>query len=307
MKRGKFFLFTGLSILLLFISACQKKNAPIITDAAYVQEINAWHAQREANLKKEKGWLNLVGLHWLKEGDNTFGSDSSNQLIFPPQAPPFAGIFTLQKGVITLTVKKDVIITADGKTISSSVLKDDSDSLMTRLAMGSFRFYVIKRNGEYAIRLKDLESPLLKSFQGIDRYTVDKNWQTHATIKKYDPMKIILIPTILGTVDSMKCPGLLTFTIDDQTYTLEPVLEDGSDDLFIIFGDRTNGSETYGGGRFLYTKMPAQGDSVIVDFNKAYNPPCVFTDYATCPLPPLQNKLPIPIKAGEKMWGHKKH
>ena len=301
----KYFIPALLSLFIL--NGCKPAKEKKPTDPAYVSAIEEWHAKRIERLKSPTGWLSLVGLHWLKEGENKFGGDSSNQLIFPNKAPGFCGSFFLHDGKVSISADKAAKILVHEKPVLKMELKDDTDTNTTVLQMGSFRFFVIKRGSEYAIRLRDTQNSLITSFSGIERYPVDQTWQVEAKFEPYDPPKIVLVPTILGTVDSSKCPGALVFQIDDKTYRIEPVLEDGSDELFIIFGDKTNGSETYGGGRFLYSKKPSADNKVIVDFNKAYNPPCVFTEFATCPLPPSQNKLPVKITAGEKMWGHKTH
>jgi hypothetical protein len=296
---------------LLFISTAILSCGPVkekqTANPEYLKEINDWHAKRVERLKSPTGWLSLVGLHWLNEGENKFGSDSANQLIFPKKTPGFCGTFILKNGKVTIESAKNVEILHDNKPVFKMELKDDTDSNRTTLKMGSFQFFVIKRGHEFAIRLRDTENPPIAAFTGIERYPVDPSWRVEAKFEPYNPPKIIAVPTIMGTIDSSKCPGALVFDVDGETYRLEPVLEDGSNELFIIFGDKTNGAETYGGGRFLYSKMPSADNKVIVDFNKAYNPPCVFTEFATCPLPPPQNKLPLKILAGEKNWGNKYH
>ena len=153
------------------------------------------------------------------------------------------------------------------------------------------------------MRVKDKESPTLRAFHGIENFPADPKWRVEARFEPYDPPRPVRVPNILGTVDTESCPGALVFEIDGKSYRLDPVVERGETDLFVIFGDRTNGHGTYGAGRFLYAAAPVGGRTVL-DFNKAYNPPCVFTPYATCPLPPAENKLPIPIEAGEKAYGH---
>ena len=296
-------------IAVVFLSivafACKpvKEKQPV--DPAYLADIETWHAKRIERLKSPTGWLSLAGLYWLKEGENKFGSDSSNQLIFPKKALPFCGSFSLIGGKVTLKAEKNAPIVHNGKSVSQMELRSDADSNTTVLQMNSFRFFVIKRGQEYAIRLRDTENPLITAFTGIERYPVDTDWRVEARFEPYDPPKNIEVPTIMGTVNSSQCPGALVFDIEGENYRLEPILEEGSDELFIIFGDKTNGAETYGGGRFLYSKKPAADNKVIIDFNKAYNPPCVFTEFATCPLPPAQNKLPIKVLAGEKKWGNK--
>jgi hypothetical protein len=300
------FIFSLFFISTVVIS-CGPAKEKQTANPEYLKEINDWHAKRIERLKSPTGWLSLAGLHWLKEGENTFGSDSANKLIFPIKAPGFCGTFVLNNGKVTIESAKNVEILHDNKPVFKMELKDDTDSNRTTLKMGSLQFFVIKRGHEFAIRLRDTENPPIAAFTGIDRYPVDPSWRVEAKFEPYNPPKIIAVPTIMGTIDSSKCPGALVFDVNGETYRLEPVLEDGSNELFIIFGDKTNGAETYGGGRFLYSKMPAADNKVIVDFNKAYNPPCVFTEFATCPLPPPQNKLPLKILAGEKKWGNKRH
>lgn len=300
----KILAFIFLSVI---VFACKPAKDKKPVDPTYLTEIEDWHAKRIGRLKSPTGWLSLVGLHWLKEGENKFGSDSANQLVFPKKAPAFCGTFALQNGKVSIQVAKGVEIIHSDKPVTQMELRSDADSNTTVLQMGSFRFFVIKRGHEYAIRLRDTENPLIASFTGIERYPVDAEWKVEAKFEPYDPPKIIPVPTIMGTIDSSKCPGALVFELEGETYRLEPVLEEGSDELFIIFGDKTNGKETYGGGRFLYSKKPDADNKVIIDFNKAYNPPCVFTEFATCPLPPPQNKLSIKITAGEKMWGKAHH
>lgn len=294
-------------VLISTLFACKPAKEKLPPDPAYLADIEAWHSKRIDRLKSPTGWLSLVGLHWLKEGENKFGSDSSNQLIFPKKAASYCGTFTLNNGKVTLKAEKAAQIVHNGKPVTQMELKSDVDSNTTVLQMNSFRFFVIKRGHEYAIRLRDTENSLITSFTGIERYPVETEWKIEARFEPYDPPKTIAVPTIMGTIDSSKCPGALVFEIDGETCRLEPVLEDRSDELFIIFGDKTNGKETYGGGRFLYSKKPSADNKVIIDFNKAYNPPCVFTEFATCPLPPPQNKLPVKITAGEKMWGKSHH
>ena len=295
--------FSVIIICLFLMSGCKPPKEKKLADPVYLASIEEWHNKRIERLKSPTGWLSLVGLHWLKEGENKFGGDSSNQLIFPKKVPAFCGSFFLQNGKVSLAIAKGIQIIHNGIPVTQMQLRSDADSNTTVLQMNSFRFFVIKRGHEFAIRLRDTENPLISSFKGIERYPVDPAWLIEAKFEAYNPPKIIGVPTIMGTMDSSKCPGVLVFEIDGETYRLEPVLEEGSDELFIIFGDKTNGSETYGGGRFLYAKKPGTDNKVIIDFNKAYNPPCVFTEFATCPLPPSQNKLPIKITAGEKMWG----
>lgn len=297
---------TIVCFIIFSIIGCSNKK-PLPVDPDYVKSIQEWHQKRIARLKTETGWLNLVGLLWLKEGENTFGSDSSNAVIFPPAAPAMAGTFVLNNGHVSVRVHKDVVIVADGKPVKAMALNTDADSNTTRLEMGSFRFNIIKRGHEYGIRLRDLESPLVKNFTDIETYPIDPAWRIEAHLEPYDPPKQIFIPTVLNTIDTMECFGAVTFELDGKTYRIDPASKKTDKELFLIFGDQTNGKETYGGGRFIYIPNFDSTGKTILDFNKAYNPPCVFTEFATCPLPPSQNRLPIQVLAGEKMYGHRKH
>ena len=171
------------------------------------------------------------------------------------------------------------------------------------LRRGSLLFYLIRRGDKIGVRVKDSQSEARRNFRGLDYFPIDPGWRIEARFEPYDPPRSISVPNVLGQDNDEKSPGAIVFEHGGKTYRLDPVLEPGETDYFVIFGDRTNGKTTYGAGRFLYVAPPVGGKTVI-DFNKAYNPPCVFTDFATCPLPPPQNKLPIPVEAGEEEYAH---
>lgn len=265
-------------------------------------EVEEWQKKRLTNLQKEDSWLTLVGFAWLKEGQNKFGSDETSDVPFPASAPKYCGSIWLEKGKARIEVAKDVPITNNDKPVTTMPLLADVDPEgPTILNLGSLNFYVIQRVGKYAIRIKDSQAPALKNFKGLDYFPIDPKLHIEAKWEPYNPPKKIRIVNILGQLEDYPCPGAIVFQIDGKTYRLEPVLEGDDPQLFIMFADKTNGKETYGAGRFLYAD-PAVDGKVILDFNKAYNPPCAFSPYATCPLPPPQNKLPIRIEAGEKSY-----
>ncbi len=270
----------------------------------YIAEIKAWHKRRIENLKKENGWLNLAGLYWLKEGINTVGSDTSNDIVFPRgKAAEFIGKFVKHDSIITMFVNKDVKVFHDGVPVDSVLMIPDVRKGTTILSHRSLKWFVIKRGKDkYGVRLRDLDSPLLKSFKGIKYFPINEDFRIRAKFVPFEKPKKINIPTVIGIIDEELAPGKLVFEIGKKSYRLLPV-NDG-DDFFIIFADKTSGSETYGGGRFLVASTPDSNGTVILDFNKAYNPPCAFTPYATCPLPPKENYLPLKILAGEKTYGH---
>jgi uncharacterized protein len=293
-------------VILLVVISCTEKEPEPKGSPEYIAEIEQWHQKRIERLKDENSWLTLVGLYWLKEGENTFGSGKNNNIVFPETAPENIGKILLKDSVITLTINENVTVTTEGKNVKEIELKHDLTGNPTILDLGSLRWYAIKRGERYGIRLRDTEASLLKEFKDIKTFPINEDWKIRAKFIPYDPPKDIIIPTVLGTTEEDKSPGYLSFTVGGKNYKLDAI--QNSNSFFIIFADETSGEETYGAGRFLYTDEPDSSNNVILDFNKAYNPPCVFTKYATCPLPPKQNYLHLKITAGEMMRGepHKK-
>jgi uncharacterized protein (DUF1684 family) len=213
------------------------------------------------------------------------------------------GSLDLSKGTVTLRAEPDSGLTSEGRPVTTLALRSDAEGAPTVVRSGRISFFVIKRGERLGVRVKDSANPTLRDFHGIDSYTIDPRWRFEARWEPYRPPKTISVPNILGSIDEEKSPGAVVFEVGGRPYRLDAVQEAGSDDLFLIFGDQTNGEETYGGGRFLYASPPDKEGRVVVDFNKAYNPPCVFTPYATCPLPPRQNRLALRVEAGEKKYG----
>ena len=274
--------------------------------SAYQAEIDEWHARRIERLKDKYGWLTLVGLMPLKEGENRFGSAAGNDLVFPKTAPKQAGVITLNNGGAEIRVSDGAGIISEGRPFEGEVIFSDAGESTTVLDMNSFRFYVIERAGSYYLRVKDSESETLKKFKGIDRFSVQEKWRIEARFEPYDPPKKLMIPNALGVEFEETCPGAAVFEIDGRTCRLEPT-STSNGGLFFVFADLTSGEETYGGGRFLYVESFNPTGKVILDFNKTYNPPCVFTPYATCPLPHEANILEVRIEAGEKKYAGAAH
>lgn len=285
-------------------TASTETAAPV----SHEEEIRNWQTRRAERLKAEDGWLSLVGLFWLQEGENRFGSDrTKNRVILPAKAPAEAGTLAMKGGRVTLHPKAP--LTIDGKQVTEPVeLRDDSDPNQkpTIVQLGSMRFQIIKRGDRYGVRIKDPESETRTHFAGLEYYPIDPKWRVEATFEPYNPPKKIPITDVTGMTSDNISPGALVFTIDGQTQRIDPILEEGSDELFLIIKDATSRDATYPAGRYLYSPKPGPDGKVIVNFNRAYNPPCAFTDFATCPLPPKQNVLPIRIEAGEKKYalGH---
>lgn len=273
--------------------------------SAHRAEIEKWREKRMASLRREDGWLTLVGLVWLEPGENTLGSGRSNRIVLPEgAAPERMGSIVLSGGNATARILPGVDVTHQDRSVTSIELQSDADGEPTVLKHGRISFYLIKRGERLGVRVKDSRNPALLSFHGIEAFPVDLRWRFEARFQSYEAGKKIRVPNILGTVGEETSPGAVVFDLGGRTYRLDAVKESGTEDLFLIFGDQTNGEQTYGGGRFLYAAPPDKQGRVVVDFNKAYNPPCVFTPYATCPLPPTQNRLPIRVEAGEKRYGN---
>jgi uncharacterized protein (DUF1684 family) len=296
-------LFAGAAGTALWAAAAPDRPDP----AAWRKQVETWRQERVAGLKKENGWLTLVGLYWLKPGENRFGSDPGNPVILPRgKSPALAGTLVLAGPTVRLTAQPGVPLAVDGKPATPGmVLRADADPKPSVVELGSLNFYVIKRGDKLGVRIKDKQSPLLASFKGLDDYPLRPEWRVVARFEPYKDKKIS-IANIVGQVSDNKSPGAVVFDWQGKTYRID-ALEGGPDgSLFLVFGDQTNGKETYGAGRFLDTDPPKDG-KVVVDFNTAYNPPCAFTAFATCPLPPAQNKLALRVEAGEKKFAGGPH
>ncbi len=269
----------------------------------YKQEIESWHQSRIKDLKAASGWLNLAGLFWLNEGKNSFGSDSGNAIVFPKGTiTPSAGYFERTGNTVKLVVQNNSAIRVNGTAVKEAVIFGGDSSRPALVSSGSLRWTIIKREDKIGVRLRNLESPQAVTFKDIQRFPVDSTWKVSATLRKEQQPQTIAIANVLGQISQQQTPGKLYFTIGDKQYTLD-ALEEG-DELFIIFADATNGKTTYPSGRFLSVKKPGADGLTNIDFNKAYDPPCAFTPYATCPLPPKQNVLDLAVTAGEKDYGH---
>jgi len=272
--------------------------------AAHQREVETWRAERLARLRRPDGWLTLVGLYWLEQGENRVGSDASSVVRLPAAAAPARlGTIVLSGSSIRFRAEPGALVTSGDRPIQETDLQADQSGEPTILRHGSLSFYVIQRDERLGVRVKDANAEALKRFRGLESFPFSETWRVAARFEPSSPPRHISVPNVLGNITSEESPGALAFEYGGKTYRLDAVLEAGTNDFFIIFGDSTNGHETYGAGRFLYASPPKDGRTVL-DFNKAYNPPCVFTPYATCPLPPPQNRLPIRIEAGEKNYEH---
>jgi uncharacterized protein len=273
-------------------------------ETSYQTEVEQWRQQREQELKADNGWLTVSGLFWLKEGVNTAGSDASSVVVLP-RGPAKFGEFDFQRGQIIFRPASGLAVNVNGKpAAAASKLKPDTEGNPDQVQLDGLTMFVIHRGDRYAIRLKDVASKFRKQFTGLHWFPVRQDYCVTAKFVAYDQPKLIAIPNVLGETSQMPSPGHVLFTLNGQSLRLDPVVEE--DHLFFIFRDETSAKGTYPPGRFLDAELAKDG-KVLLDFNKAYNPPCAFTPYATCPLPPKQNRLPVRIEAGEQFFGSSGH
>jgi uncharacterized protein (DUF1684 family) len=289
-------------IAIAALLACQRSAAPA-ADAEYAKSVDGWHQGRVARLTSDTGWLTVSGLLWLKEGANRAGTAEENDVRFPAGAPPHLGTFDRNGNEVRFTAAPGAEVTLDGKPVVKLTLMTDAGGAPTMLKTGTQTFFVIQRGQKLGVRVRDTEAKARKQFHGIERWPVEPRYRVEAKWETFETPRQLSVPNIIGTVEPMESPGAAVFELDGQKLRLQPVLEPPSKELFFIFADATSGKESYGAGRFLYAK-PAENGKVTLDFNKAYNPPCAFTAFATCPLPPEGNRLAIAVRAGEKNYGH---
>jgi len=263
----------------------------------YRTEIENWDKKRITNLKDKFGWVNLAGLLWLKEGENIIGTSDSCDVILPG-GEKFSGIISLKGDSVHLKAANPSLLKISNQYITESELKTDKAGTPTLVEMYPYAWTIIRRGQKTGMRLRNYEHPNLKILTKIERFKVDETWKIVGKKVELNPPVIIKIPNALGKIDTLKANFKVRFVINKVEYDLFPSVYENS--LFFVIGDLTNGKETYGAGRFLYADLPDSNGTVTLDFNKMYNPPCVFTEFATCPLPPKENKLKLKIQAGEK-------
>jgi uncharacterized protein (DUF1684 family) len=282
---------TSFLVSSFLVSSCAPKEKPTEQERAdHKKDVDAWFDHRVEELKSHDGWLNLAGLYWLNDGMNSFGSDESNDVIFPAgKIAPKAGYFLVKGQQVTMV----------GEQKEQVIFHPDSSKAIT-VNQGSLEWFIIRRDNKLGVRLRDLESNNLKNFKGIERYPTEYSWNIPASFEPATAGKTIDITNVLGQTTAVPLAGTYIFEIEGTEYRLDAT-GDGKQ-LFVVFGDATNGKETYPAGKFIYIDRPDSTGHVFIDFNKSYNPPCAFTEFATCPLPTKQNILPIAITAGEKNY-----
>jgi hypothetical protein len=284
-----------MAMVLPFLPLARAQTAP---DAAYRQSFEKWKGELVEDLKQN--WLPLAGLFWLKPGENSFGTDSANAIVLPAGSlPAHAGSFVLEGNDVSVKVAPGASATIAGQRVTTAKLQSDASGKATTLEMGSLRMHVIVRGKRIGIRVKDLNSPAVRAYSGPQFFPLNLAYRVTATWVPSDGKKTVDVPDVLGDVTPTPVSGEVKFALNGQTVTLTDLGGDPSKGLFFVFNDLTSKTETYPGGRFLETDPVADG-KVVLDFNRAYSPPCSVTPYATCPLAPKENRLQIAVVAGQK-------
>ena len=278
------------------LALADKNPSPSAPDAAYIQSFDKWKAELVDSRKQN--WLSLAGLFWLKPGDNTFGSDASNAIVFP-KGPTRAGVFVLQGTDVTVKLSPDDHATIDGKPVTEVKLQPDTSGNPTIVELGSLRIKAIVRGQRIGIRLKDVDSEEAKNYRGPVFFPVNLSYRVTATFVPSEGKKTVDVPNVLGDTTPTPVAGVVVFKINGQEVRLTDIGGDASKGLSFVFNDLTSKTDTYPGGRFLDTD-PVVNGTVVIDFNRAYSPPCSVTPYATCPLAPKENRLAVAIPVGEK-------
>jgi uncharacterized protein (DUF1684 family) len=268
---------------------------------AYRAEIEKHRTQRVKELRADDGWLTVAGLFWLNEGENVAGSAQGSHILLPSKAPAKLGVFELKGGKVTFTADPSAHVTAGGQRVTARPM-DPRGGDKDAIHAGDLRMFVMRRGDRFAIRMRDLTSAARQRFDGLTYFPLRADLRVQAAFTPFTPTRKIPILNVLGQTPEMESPGYVTFTLDGRELRLEPVYETQErSELFFIFSDLTSRDATYPAGRYVKAPLPRAG-IVDLDFNKAYNPPCAFTDFATCPLPPKQNQLPVRVEAGELRW-----
>ena len=288
-------------------AARAQREAALAT--AFANEQAAWRSERREGLLKPDGWTSLIGLHWIEPGAHYVGSDADNGIRLAI-GPEHLGMLRLADGVASLEPDGDAVVTLDGAPLTAgATLRTDSDPegpSVIGYDDGRGLATVIKRADRHALRVKHADAPTRLQFAGLQYWPGGRDWKVDAKFVPHEAGKTIPIVNIIGMTDEVPNPGAVEFQRDGKTYRLE-ALDEGGDELFLIYADRTSGHGSYGAGRYLYTAMPDAKGNVVLDFNQGYNPPCAFTAFATCPLPPPENRLDLAIAAGEKAYAKPAH
>jgi len=268
----------------------------------YKADVLKFREQREAKLTSDTGWLTIAGLYFLTRADTTVGSSARNDVVLPASAPPRLGTFVLRNNRVSVNLEPGVKVTLlDGKPFGGGPIKSDGDGPPDRLVMGDVQVWIHQSGERPAIRVRDRHNHLRTAFTGMKWYPVNTAYKVEGTFEPFDKVKTFEVPNMLGDIDKMESPGHVKFTLNGKQHDMLAITED-DENFWFIFRDLTSGEDTYPAARFLYTGRPDANGKVTLDFNRAENPPCAFNPYATCPLPPPENRLQVRVEAGEKIY-----
>ena len=287
----------ALVVLAAIMSSCTSDPDSLDREAVEAGVVE-WRAGRLERLTAPDGFLTLVGLFWLDQESATFGGSADSDLVFPGAGDPVLGEFRLAEDGVRMIAEPGVALLADGEPVQSILIADDTTDDPVTITYGSLAWTVIQRDGRFAVRLRDYENPVLESFPPLQYFPIDPEWRIDAVLRPYaEPRKVAADTVIDGLGWNPVSPGVVTFEKDGQTYEIEAYLV--GERLFLVFGDQTNGQATYPAGRFLYADMPGDNGRTVLDFNRAYSPPCAFNDFSTCPVASPRNRLATAVNAGE--------
>ena len=290
-------LFFLICMVTVFSSTAQQSKKK------YKKEIERWDVERLESVKSPTGWVNLAGLFWLNKGTNKLGSASANELVFNKEGfPSLLGTFELNGDKVKWTTASGNEVWYKKNQVDEMEVFNVDSMSSPSLSYSTYRWSVIKREDKIGVRFRDLNNPALAALTHINRFDVNPKWKINAYLEP-STFSTVAITNVLGQTYQQASPGKIVFEVDGKTYKLDAV-EETAELLQVIFGDETNGIESYPSGRFLYVTRPGPDGKVVIDFNKSFNPPCAFSPFATCPLPPKQNILPIRVEAGEKTIHH---
>ena len=269
-------------------------------DPSYDREIRDWCRKREDNLLAPRGWLSVIGLFWLEEGANLVGSSPEAAVVLP-RGPARVGILQVEPEGVTFRAAPGTPVTSEGEAVTEVAMVADTPVRQANLVeLDDLGWYVLERGERFAVRLKDSRSPARQAFRGIPRFPTDESWRVTGRLESIP--RTLRVPNTLGFQEEAPSPGRVIFEAAGRPGALTVIQYSPEHPYFVVFGDATSGTDTYGGGRFLYSRPADVGGEVVLDFNKAYNPPCVFSPHATCPLPLPGNRLPFRVEAGEKVF-----
>ncbi|WP_009032285.1 DUF1684 domain-containing protein [Indibacter alkaliphilus] len=294
--------FSSLILFCFFLSCTAGENHDISVQE-HQEQVDAWHESQMEFLQSDQGWLNLIGLIWLENGVNTFGAEMEELSLDANVFPEKIGSFILENDKVYFDPLVEGVELENIAIDSKKLVFDINAGIDKRQNFKNLQWNIIKRGDSFGVRLRDLLAKDVVEFAGVDRFPVDLKWRIKAKFIPYNPIKEVMITNVVGQVSPNASSGYVEFDFEGKTYKIDALANPDDVELFLMFADDTSGESTYGGGRYMYVDRDFESDEILLDFNMAYNPPCVYTAHATCPLPPKQNVLDLAIMAGHKNFG----